>query len=414
MRLFRVSHVVLALLCLMYFITYIDRINISSAASPIQDEFGLSNTQLGVIFSMFGYAYLAFQIVGGWLGDKFGARKTLFWCGLLWAAATTITGFAAGLWSLMAARLMVGAGEGATLPTATRAMQNWTPPSRRGFAQGITHSFARLGTAATPPIVAALTLHWGWRASFLVLGAMSLVWVIVWVCYFRNHPKDHPAITQQELDQIPVRPAGENVTVPWGPLIRRMWPVTLTYFCYGWCLWLYLTWLPLFFKKNFALNLSTSASFSAMVFLAGVVGDTVGGMLSDFILKRSGNVRLARLGVVIFGFLGALASLFPILFTHDIKLVTICLAAGFFFAELVIGPMWAVPMDIAPRYAGTAAGLLNSGSALAAIVSPLVAGYVIDRTHNWYLPFLMSMGLLLLGAVTSLLMHPERPFEEGR
>ena len=190
--------------------------------------------------------------------------------------------------------------------------------------------------------------------------------------------------------------------------------MTLTYFCYGWCLWLYFTWLPLFFQKNFALNLSTSASFSAMVFLAGVVGDTVGGMLSDFILKRSGNVRLARLGVVIFGFLGALASLFPILFTHDIKLVTLCLAAGFFFAELVIGPMWAVPMDIAPRYAGTAAGLLNSGSALAAIVSPLVAGYVIDQTHNWYLPFLMSMGLLLLGAVTALLMHPERAFEEGR
>ena len=136
MRLFRVSHVVLALLCLMYFITYIDRINISSAAGPIQDQFGFSNTQLGLIFSMFGYAYLAFQIIGGWFGDKFGARKTLFWCGLLWAAATTITGFASGLWTLIAARLLVGAGEGATLPTATRAMQNWTPPTPILHQQG--------------------------------------------------------------------------------------------------------------------------------------------------------------------------------------------------------------------------------------------------------------------------------------
>src|SRR6185312_10032355 len=92
----------------------------------------------------------------------------------------------------------------------------------------------------------------------------------------------------------------------------------------------------------------------------------------------------------------------------------LCLSGGFFFAELVIGPMWAVPMDIAPRYAGTAAGLMNTGSAFAAIVSPLVAGFVIDATGNWYLPFLMSMGLLLLGGVSAFLMHPERPFTDDK
>ena len=102
----------------------------------------------------------------------------------------------------------------------------------------------------------------------------------------------------------------------------------------------------------------------------------------------------------------------PILYVTDPIIVALCLSGGFFFAELVIGPMWAVPMDIAPRYAGTASGLMNTGSAFAAIVSPLVAGYVIDVTGNWYLPFLMSMGLLALGAMTAFLMHPEKPFEE--
>jgi MFS family permease len=104
--------------------------------------------------------------------------------------------------------------------------------------------------------------------------------------------------------------------------------------------------------------------------------------------------------------------LLPILFIHDVTVVALCLSGGFFFAELVIGPMWAVPMDIAPRYAGTAAGLMNTGSAFAAIVSPLAAGYVIDVTGNWYLPFLITIGLLLLGVFTALLMHPEKPFEE--
>ena len=412
MKRFRVPHVILGLLCVMYFITYIDRINVSSAASAIQDEFGFSNTQLGVIFSMFGYPYLVFQIVGGWFGDKFGARKTLFWCGMVWGVATILTGLIGGFVSLLLARVLVGAGEGATLPTATRAMQNWTTPANRGFAQGLAHSFARLGTAVTPPLVALLMQYWGWRGSFFTLGTLSLLWVIVWVAYFRNDPKDHPGITQNDLNSLTPRLFSQKAEVPWAGLVRRMWPVTLTYFCYGWCLWLYLTWLPLFFKKNYGLNIGRSAFFTFGVYIAGVVGDTAGGMMSDAILRRTGNVRLARLSITILGFVGALASLFPILFVHDITLVALCLSSGFFFAELVIGPMWAVPMDIAPRYAGTAAGLLNSGSALAAIVSPLVAGYVIDQTHNWYLPFLMSMGLLLLGAFTALLMHPEKAFAQ--
>jgi sugar phosphate permease len=412
-RILCVPNIVLALLCLMYFITYVDRVNISTAASEIQTEFGFSNTQLGLIFSAFAYPYLLFQVIGGWVGDRFGARKTLFWCGLVWALATMLTGFVNGLVTLFLVRVLVGLGEGATFPTATRAMQNWTSAAKRGFAQGITHAFARLGNAITPPLIALLMAAFTWRGAFVFLGAISLIWVIVWVLYFRNHPKEHPHITQADLDEIqPRADAGERPKIPWGPLVRRMWPVTLTYFCYGWTLWLYLNWLPLFFKTNYDMDIRKSAIFASGVFFAGVVGDTLGGVLSDYVLKRTGNLRLARIGVTVFGFVGAFLSLLPILYVRDPAIVALCLSGGFFFAELVIGPMWAVPMDIAPRYAGTSAGLMNSGSALAAIVSPLVAGYVIDVTGNWYLPFLMSMGLLGLGAMTAFLMHPEKPFEE--
>jgi MFS family permease len=191
-----------------------------------------------------------------------------------------------------------------------------------------------------------------------------------------------------------------------------MWPVTLTYFCYGWTLWLYLNWLPLFFKNNFNLDLKNSALFASGVFFAGVVGDSVGGVLSDAINKRTGNVRLARLSVTVAGFAGAFASLLPILYVHDMTIVALSLSSGFFFAEITIGPMWSIPMDIAPQYSGTASGIMNTGSALAAIVSPLVAGFVIDATGNWYLPFLMSMGLLLVGGFSAFLMRPELRFAE--
>ena len=400
------------MLCAMYFITYIDRVNIGTAASEIQKELVLTNTQLGLVFSAFAYPYLLFQIIGGWVGDHFGPRKTLFGCGMIWALATIMTGFVYSLPALFIARVALGFGEGATFPTATRAMQYWTPTTRRGFAQGLTHAFARLGNAVTPPIVALLMAWLTWRGAFVALGLLSLLWGVIWVWYFRNEPKDHAAITEAELKSLPTRSAGDRPRVPWGPLLRRMWPVTLTYFCYGWSLWLYLNWLPLFFQNNYNLDLKNSALFASGVFLAGVAGDSVGGVISDGILKATGNVRLSRLSVIVAGFAGALASLLPILFIHDITVVALCLSGGFFFAELVIGPIWSVPMDIAAKYSGTASGIMNTGSALAAITSPLVAGFVIDATGNWYLPFLMSMGLLLLGGFSALLMRPERPFED--
>ncbi len=225
----KATHFVLGMVCVMYFITYVDRVNIGTAASDIQKELGLSNTQLGFAFSAFAYPYLLFQVAGGWVGDRFGPRKTLFLCGLIWAAATIVTGFITGLLTLVLARMLLGFGEGATFPTATRAMQDWTPAGKRGFAQGLTHSFSRLGNAATPPLIAALMVTVTWRGSFILLGLISLVWVVVWVIYFRNNPKDHPSITEAELQTLPVRRtiAAVKRPVPWGPLLRRMWPVTM-------------------------------------------------------------------------------------------------------------------------------------------------------------------------------------------
>src|SRR6266566_3765724 len=133
---------VLFLICLMYGITYIDRVNVSTAASVFQRDLNLTNTQVGLVFSAFAYPYLIFQIIGGWVSDRFGARMTLTVSGVIWAGATICTGLAGGLATMLAARVLLGFGEGATFPAATRAMSDWTPAGKRGFAQGITHSCA--------------------------------------------------------------------------------------------------------------------------------------------------------------------------------------------------------------------------------------------------------------------------------
>ncbi|GJE34216.1 MFS transporter [Methylobacterium oxalidis] len=404
---------VLFLLCLMYFITYVDRVNVGTAAPAIKAELGLTNTQLGLIFSAFAYPYAVFQIVGGAMADKWGARRTLFICGLIWAAATIATGFVGGVVSLFLARFILGFGEGATFPTATRAMQSWVASDQRGFAQGITHSFARFGNAVTPPLVVLLMAYMGWRGAFVLLGIVSFAWVAVWFLYYRDDPRDHKAITTEDLERLAIRdrkPAAPKPPVPWRRLVPRMAPVTLTYFCYGWSLWLYLNWLPSFFKDGYGLDIKNSALFASGVFFAGVVGDTLGGVMSDRILKKTGDLQKARRNVICLGMLGAAACLAGVFFTKELTLIALLLSGGFFFLELVIGPIWSVPMDIAPQYAGTASGLMNFGSAFAAIVSPLTFGWIVDVTGNWILPFAGSIGLLVVGAALAFTMHPERPF----
>jgi sugar phosphate permease len=400
----------------MYFITYVDRVNISTAAPLIGKEFGLSKTELGIVFSAFGYPYAIFQVIGGLTGDKFGARRTLFFCGLIWATATILTGLAGGFVSLFLARLILGFGEGATFPVATRAMQNWVPASKRGFAQGITHSFARAAFGITPPVVVFLIEYTSWRGSFFILGSMSLIWVFAWLWYFRDDPKEHKAITAGDLATL--APYGGDAAqpkpkIPWRQLTLRILPVSVTYFCYGWVLWLLLYWLPSFFKDGYQLDLKDSALYTAAISVAGVVGDIAGGFISDRILRATGNRKLARLSVINIGMLGAVCCLVGVVLApKDVTIILMYLSLGFFFLELVIGPIWSVPMDIAPEFAGTASGLMNTGSAIAAIVSPIAFGAIVDWTGDWVLPFAVSIGVLLLGVALSFTMHPERKFQE--
>jgi MFS family permease len=404
---------VLVLLCLMYGITYIDRVNVSTAALVFKNDLHLSNTQVGLVFSAFAYPYVIFTIFGGALSDRFGARWTLTISALIWGSATVLTGMTTTLAAMLFARGLLGFGEGATFPVATRAMCDWLPVEKRAFAQGVTHSCSRLGTAITPPLVAWLIALITWRGSFFVLGVISLMWAAAWGWYFRDYPSDHPRITAADLERLPpaVLAKGSKVeSVPWFPLARRMLPVTVVYFCYGWTLWVYLAWIPAFFLHRFQLNLKDSAIYSAGVFLAGVIGDTVGGVVSDRVFRKTGDRNRARRNLVVGGFLCSLTAMITLFFVRNISLAALCLSLAFFFSEFTVGPMWAVPMDIAPQFSGSASGLMNVGSPLAAIVSPLVFGFITDRTNNWELPFLGSAIVLLIGAVVAFWMRPNDSF----
>jgi MFS family permease len=405
---------VLILLSAMSFMLYVDRVNLSTSGSLIMKELGLSNTELGVAFSAFGYSYAIFQVFGGWIADRVGSRLTLLICGIIWVATTMGTGMVASFSALLAIRFVLGIGEGATLPAAARALTNWTPKEKRGLAQGITHSCSRLGNAVTPPLVTFLILTMSWRSSFYILGMVTAVWVVVWWAYFRDDPREHKDITSADVAELPEfrQLSVKGSSVPWGAVLARMAPTMVVYFCYGWTGSLFFTWLPTFFLHGYGLNLKNTAMFASAVFFAGVVGDTLGGVVSDYILRRTGNVEAARRNTILASLLGAFLFLLPVILSNNLTIITLSLSATFFMLELTIGPVWSVPMDIVPRYAGTASGLMNVGSAAAGIISPIVFGLVIDSTGNWTLPFAGSACLLLVGALATFWLKPQRQLVE--
>jgi sugar phosphate permease len=409
-RIFKVRHLILGVMCLLYFVAYIDRVNISVAAPFLRKEFGLSPTELGVVFSAFAYPYAAMQILGGWCADKFGPRLVLAVLSTIWAVATILCGFAWGLTSLLIFRFVLGVGEGGAFPTATRAFTFWLPATERGFAQGLTHSFARLGGAVTPPIVIGIAALYSWRESFIALGVISLLWTALYVWFFRNTPVEHKWVTPAELKEIGIDTAQMKTAskgkTPWAEMIRKMWLVTFVDFCYGWSLWVFLTWLPSYLKDARGFDLKQLALFTSLPLLAGVVGDTLGGVVSDTIYKRTANLKVARRAMLVLGMGGALVFMLPVVGVKDPLTAVALLSASFFFLELTNAVLWSLPMDIAGAYAGTAGGMMNTGFGLAGMISPVAFGFLIQTTGSYQVPFAVSAMLLGVCIVGALFIDP--------
>jgi MFS family permease len=251
----RVRHVVLWLTVAAYMITYMDRVVISAAVPSIQKEFGFSIVTMGWILGSFRWAYSIFQIPGGWLGDKLGPRKALTWIVVWWSVFCSVT---AGMWSassMIACRFLFGMGEAGAFPIATRSLSRWMLPSERGFAQGITHAGSRLGAALTPPIVAWIIIHFGWRTAFVSFGFLGLIWATVWHWYYRDTPAEHGRVNAAELELISKTVAVKKAApsaVPWKKILSsgQMWILSMSYFCYGYSLAVYLDWFPKYLNAD--------------------------------------------------------------------------------------------------------------------------------------------------------------------
>lgn len=397
----RVRFGVLVFVCLLAAITYLDRVCFGSAQAELRDALGLSNVdELANAIAAFSLAYAVFEVPTGWLGDVFGPRTTLIRIVLWWSfftATTALVGLTPmlGIGALVVIRFLFGVGEAGAFPNITRCLHNWFPIVERGMAQGFVWMSSRLMGGLTP-LIWMLLVEWSkmpWRWAFALFGAIGVVWCVAFARWFRNRPEERPEVNAEELALIRAG-AGQSADraearVPWGRLLRsgNLWAVCLMYFCmsYGW--YFNLQYLPACLddafgvpKDNFWFSIAKGGPL-----LLGAAGCLVGGWLSDWYVRRTGNRRWARR---IFGMIG-----------HGIcvPLYLMCMAApnawafavplAFtgFFNDLAIGSAWATCQDIGRRHAAIVAGCMNTIGNLGGFACAKVVGWLLLASRQRFL-----------------------------
>ena len=397
-----VRYAVLALTVAAYMITYMYRQVLATSRPTIMKELGISLTAMGWITFGFRMAYALFQIPGGWLGDTIGARRALMIVVSWWSAFTALTALAWNAASMLLIQVLFGVGEAGAFPIATRSLSRWMRPTERGFAQGVTHAGSRLGGAITPPIVAiGIIPLFGWRAAFYAFGVLGVVWAIAWFTYYRDTPEEHQRVNQAERERIAGGVTRKSAgKVPWRQIFSHgnLWVLAVMYFFYNYNLNVYQDWFPTYLQQSRRMTIAQMGIYASLPLLAGVVGDLAGGWFSDLVLRRTGNVNLARRWVAIAGFLLSAAATVPAVLTRDPHVSVAWYCVAFFGLEWTVGISWAVPLDIGGDFAGSVSAVMNMLGNIGGAVAATVVTYTAAH-YGWNVPFLVTASLCVIAAV---------------
>ncbi len=409
----RVRHMVLFLAVILYMTTYMDRTFLSTAIPAAQKEFLFSDITMASILAAHQLAYGLFQIPSGWLADRFGPRSVLASLVLWWCGFMIVTSFAGSVLALQVGLFLFGAGEAGAFPVANRALSRWLLPSERAFAQGATHAGSRFGGFITPFLVVFIIAGYGWRAPFWMLGLIGIFWVAVWVWYYRDSPAEHPHVNAAERERIEAAigtaPSRAKV-IPWKQILgsRNMWTLAAMYACYSIILIIFLTWFPKYLISARGADLKLAGLCTSIVLAAGMVGDLLGGVISDYLVHRTGKVTFSRRVVAIAGFL-ITAIFIPIsVFSEDLVVSIACFGIAVFGLELTVSNSWAVTLDIGGTFAGSCSAVMNSfGNLCSAVFTSQVGAFATG--YGWNAVFYTIAALAIVAAFLFSRIHADRP-----
>ncbi|HBJ8859864.1 MFS transporter [Salmonella enterica] len=407
------SHIRYLILVVVFLITsvnYADRATLSIAGSSVAKELGLDPGDMGLIFSAFGWAYLVMQIPGGWLLDKYGSKKVYTWSLFFWSIFTFLQGFVELMplaWtviSLFFLRFMLGFSEAPSFPANARIVAAWFPTNERATATACFNAGQYFALALFSPLLGWLTFAWGWQHVFTVMGIIGFILTFIWVHYVHN-PSEHPMISRQELKYITdggaiidmdTKSAAKKSSGGWTSVKqmltnRMLMGVFLGQYFINSITWFFLTWFPIYLVQQRGMSILNVGFIASIPAICGFAGGILGGVCSDWLLKKGMSITAARKIPIVFGML--LATSLILCNYIESHVVVVSLMALAFFGKGFGALGWTVVSDVAPKEAaGMCGGLFNAFGNVASIVTPLVIGYLVKEMHSF------NSALIFVGA----------------
>jgi ACS family glucarate transporter-like MFS transporter len=387
--------IILALLCVISVVTYLDRVNISVAARQMMPALGLSDLQMGRVFSAFVIGYALCQIPGGLLGDRWGARLVLAGAIVWWSAFTAMTAVAATLpladlvgvaGSLMCVRFLMGVGEAAALPNFNRAVATWLRPDERGLGIGIAIGGIGIGSAAAPPLTAWIMVNYGWQMAFYVAGGIGLAIAALWYGYATDGPAG--AAPRESAEAVPWRLFASSPTIRW---------LVLSYACLGYVAYIYMSWFYLYLVEVRGFNELRGAWYASAPFLAMAVLCPLGGWATDRLAVLHGVTR-GRQWVGMAGMGLAAVAILLGAYSDSPTMAILLLSLGAGLLYFTVGAYWACTSDLSKTHAGTLSGVMNTGANIGGSLSPVVTPWLAGQA-GWAASLGVAAAIALIGGL---------------
>ena len=400
-------YTILLLLFLLSLVNYIDRVNISITAPVMMPELGWDTGLFGVVFSAFVCGYAVFMIPSGLLADTRNAKTLLAWACFGWSLFTFLTPLGQhAFWLMLTLRFLVGAFEATSLPAATVINSRWVPKHELGIAQMISLSGIYAGQLIAYPISTWIIEHFTWRGVFYFNAIAGFVWIAVWLVFGSERP---PASETQRPQVRETKPV-EKPKVPLGALLSTpaVIALTLAYFFWAYGLSMVVAWLPTYLVKARGYTIHQMGIVGMLPVTGGLIGVLGGGALSDYLLRRGVRPAVARKGVPA-TMMALSAPFLAIAATIEAPMAAVLAFAVFMLlTTLGLVAFWSIPVEMNTRLAGSIASIMNFGGNFGGFFSPMVAGFLVERTGDWSVPFYTAAGGCLLGAIVLGVMVPVR------
>lgn len=399
-------------------LSYLCRNAVGVAESSMRADLGLTFEQSGWFMGAFFWTYAFFQIPSGWFSQHYGTRFSLCLFAIIWSLATLGMGLAPGLWLLVIAQLIMGIAQAGIFPASCNSVGHWMPISQRSLACGFLAAGMQIGAILAAALTGILLAPLGWRWVFIAFSIPGILWAIVFYIRFRDRPEQVPWLNNAELGIIQAtgttaqaeRKFQGNQLHSWGAMLRSidLWFLCGQQICRSAGYMFFASWFPTFLQSTRGISVETSGYLQGLVLAGTLTGSLAGGTTTDWIWRRTGNLRLSRCGVgaMALGTCGILV--LAAWFVEDAKLAVTLLALGSFSAAFAGPCTFATTIEIGGARVPEVFGLVNMSGNLATAACPILIGKLFDWTANWDLALILFAGIYILGAVCWALVNPHR------